>query len=244
MKVGKYQFKPRLWAIIVTLLILPLFLRLGFWQLDRADEKRMIQQRQQEMIKKGYININNEASFQNVFEYQQAEVTGRYLNDRVIFLDNKPYNGVQGYHVLTPFKISNKNEYILVNRGWVPMPAHREDLPEIKTSDKPQKIKGMIKFPSSPFKLGEAINENNQWPWRIQWLEISSVEKQLGVKLLPFILLQDSETSNKFIRDWKIVVSPPEKNLSYAVQWFAMALALLVIFIVVNTKKIKSDNYE
>lgn len=244
MQIGKYQFSPRLWSIIVTLILLPVFFRLGIWQLDRAEEKRGIQQQQQVLMKKGKLSLNKNVAQEEIFEYQNVEVLGKYLKDRIMFLDNKPYNGVHGYHVITPLKISNTENHVLVNRGWVPMRVHRKDLPEINTSEKLQVIKGMIKFPSSQFKLGESINENNQWPWRIQWLEIKDIEKQLGIKLLPFILLQDSEANSEFIRDWKIVVSPPEKNISYAVQWFSLALALLIIFIVVNTKKIKSDSYE
>lgn len=244
MQFGNYQFKPRLWSIIVTLLILPVFIRLGLWQLDRADEKRAIHQQQQEMMKKNNLNINNVVSLDEVFEYRNAEVTGEFDNQKLMFLDNKPYKGVHGYHVITPFKIKNTDEYVLVNRGWLPMRAHRENLPKVETSNKQQTIKGMIKFPTSQFKLGETINENNQWPRRIQWLELESVAKQLNVELSPYILLQEPETDSKLIRDWKIVVSPAEKNISYAVQWFSLALALVIIFIVVNTKKIKRDVHE
>ena len=244
MQFGNYQFKPRLWSIIVTLLILPVFIRLGFWQLDRADEKRAIQLQQQAMMKKGNLNINNVVSQHEIFEYQKAEVTGKFEKQRLMFLDNKPYKGVHGYHVITPFKIKDTNEYILVNRGWVAMRAHRENLPAVDTSDKQQTIKGMIKFPSSQFKLGETINENSQWPRRIQWLELESIARQLNVKLWPYILLQEADTNSKLIRDWKIVVSPPEKNISYAVQWFSLALALIIIFIVVNAKKLKREVHE
>lgn len=241
MQLGKYQFNPRLWAIIVTLILVSIFSRLGVWQLDRAEEKRTIQQQQQALMKQGNIKINKKLALDEVFEYQKAEVAGKFLTGKVMFLDNKPYNGVHGYHVITPFKINNTQDYILVNRGWVPMRTHRKDLPEVKTSNKQQVIKGMIKFPSSQFKLGEGINENNQWPWRIQWLEIEAIAKQLGVDLLPFIVLQESEENSKFIRDWKIIVSPPEKNVSYAVQWFSFAIVLLIIFIVVNTRKNRSE---
>lgn len=241
MQLGKYQFNPRLWAIIVTLILVSIFSRLGVWQLDRAEEKRIIQRQQQALMKQGNIKINNKRSLDEVFEYQKAEVTGKFLTGKVMFLDNKPYNGVHGYHVITPLKINGSEEHILVNRGWVPMRAHRKDLPEVKTSNKQQVIKGMIKFPSSQFKLGEGINENNQWPWRIQWLEIEAIRKQLDVDLLPFIVLQESEENSKFIRDWKIIVSPPEKNVSYAVQWFSFAIVLLIIFIVVNTRKNRSE---
>ena len=66
----------------------------------------------------------------------------------------------------------------------------------------------------------------------------------INVKLWPYILLQEPEQNSKLIRDWKIVVSPPEKNISYAVQWFSLALALIIIFIVVNAKKIKREVHE
>ena len=241
MQAGNYQFSPPLWSIIVTLILLSVFIRLGVWQLERAEEKQVIAEQRQALMKQGNIRISKSLSLDEVFEYQNAEVTGKFLTDKVMFLDNKPYNGVHGYHVITPFKIANTEQYILVNRGWVPMRTHREDLPEIETSSETQLIKGMIKFPSAQFKLGESINENNQWPWRIQWLEIEVIAKQLGLKLLPFIVLQKSEENSKFIRDWKIIVSPPEKNMSYAMQWFSFAVVLLIIFIVVNTKKIRSD---
>ena len=241
MQIGKYQFIPRLWSIIVTLILLSMFIRLGLWQLERADEKHAIEQQQQALMKQGSLKIDSKLSLQDVFEYQTAEVNGRFLPDRVMFLDNKPYNGVHGYHVITPLRINNTEKYILVNRGWVPMRAHRKDLPEVNTSDKQQNITGMIKFPAEQFKLGEAINENNQWPWRIQWLELDLIAKQLGIEILPFVVLQQGEENSNFIRDWKIIVSPAEKNISYAVQWFSFAILLLVIFIVVNTRKIKSD---
>jgi surfeit locus 1 family protein len=241
MQAGNYQFSPPLWSIIVTIILVSVFIRLGIWQLERAEEKQAIVDQQQALMKQGNKRINKSLSLDEVFEYQNAVVTGKFLTDKVIFLDNKPYKGVHGYHVITPLKIANTEEYILVNRGWVPMRTHRKNLPKIETSGETQLIKGMIKFPSSQFKLGEGINENNQWPWRIQWLEIEAVEKQLGVNLLPFIVLQESEENSKFIRDWQIIVSPPEKNMSYAVQWFSFAIVLLIIFIIVNTKKIRSE---
>lgn len=241
MQIGKYQFIPRLWAVVVTLVLTSVFIRLGVWQLERANEKRTFQNQQEVLMKKGNVNINKLSSLQDVFEYQNAEVAGKYLSDKVILLDNKPYNGVHGYHVITPFKVKNTEKYILVNRGWIPMKVRREDLPKVDTSGQQQVISGMIKYPSSQFKLGEAINENNQWPWRIQWIEIEHIAKQLHVELLPFIILQEKQENSGFIRDWKIVVSPPEKNVSYAVQWFSFAIVLLIIFIVVNTRKIRSE---
>ena len=241
MQIGIYDFKPGLWPTLVTLILLPILLRLGVWELDRAEEKSQLYSQQQEQIEKGILTIDKPLKADEIIQYQPVQVTGRFLTDKIIFLDNKPYNGVHGYHVITPFKIEGTEEYILINRGWVAMRVHREQLPSIETSDEKQIITGMVKIPSSSFKLGEGINENIQWPWRIQWLELDSIEKQLNLKLLPFIVLQDKQEKGQLIQDWKITVSPPEKNISYAVQWFSLATALLIIFIVVNTKKMKSE---
>lgn len=241
MQIGIYDFKPGLWPTLVIIIFLPIFLWLGIWQLDRAEEKRQLYSQQQEQIDKGTLIINKSLTASEIIQYQPVQVTGKFLTDKIIFLDNKPYNGVHGYHVITPLQIEGTEETILINRGWVAMRVRREQLPVIETSDKKQVITGMAKIPSSSFKLGEVINENVQWPWRIQWLEIDSIEKQLNLKLQPFIVLQDKQDNEKLIRDWIMVVSPVEKNISYAVQWFSLATALLVIFIVVNTKKVKSE---
>jgi len=239
MQIGTYDFHPSLWPTLVTFILLPILLWLGVWQLDRAEEKRELYRQQQVQIEKGVLVINKPLVLDQLIQYQPAQVTGQFLTDKIIFLDNKPYNGVHGYHVITPFQIEGRDEVILINRGWVAMRIHREQLPVIETSDKKQTITGMVKTPSSSFRLGEVINENIEWPWRIQWLELDSIEKQLNLNVAPFIILQDKQEKGKLIQDWKLVVSPPEKNISYAVQWFALALALSIIFIVGNTKKQK-----
>ena len=240
MQIGIYDFKPGLWPTLVTLILFPVLLRLGVWQLDRAEEKRQLYSQQQEQINKGTLIINKPLTVDKLIQYQPVQVTGKFLTDKIIFLDNKPYNSVHGYHVITPFHIEGTEQYILINRGWVAMRVRREQLPAIETSNMKQTITGMAKVPSSSFKLGDVINEKVQWPWRIQWLEIDTIEKQLNLKLQPFIVLQDKHVKSKLIQDWEMVVSP-EKNISYAVQWFALATALLIIFIVVNTKKVKSE---
>jgi surfeit locus 1 family protein len=244
MRIANYHFKPGFWPTLVTIILLPVLVRLGVWQLDRAEEKRQLYAQQQQQIEQGPLVLNKALPVEEIIPYQPVEITGHFIKDRVMFLDNKPYKGVHGYHVITPFMISDSKETILVNRGWVAMPVHREDLPEIETSEEIQTISGILKVPSYALKLGKLKNDTKQWPWRIQWIEIETIEKQLNMKLLPFIVLLDKTKSGKLIQDWKITVSPPEKNISYAVQWFALAVALLIIYIVVNSKKTKVNDNE
>ena len=81
MQAGNYQFSPPLWSIIVTLILLSVFIRLGVWQLERAEEKQVIAEQRQALMKQGNIRISKSLSLDEVFEYQNVEVTGKFLTD-------------------------------------------------------------------------------------------------------------------------------------------------------------------
>ena len=249
MQIGQYRFLPRPWLSVLTLVLLVTFVMLGFWQLDRADEKREIQQQQQQLLEHGEIvltgNILNDSK---PVAYQPVTVKGYFDYKHSILLDNKIYNGLSGYHVITPFQLGDSDVVILVNRGWVKASLDRSKLPVLDNEfiDKNKQpelltINGMVKYPSAEFKLGEN-SKNNNWPWRIQWLDIKDIRDSLKKNIAEFIILQNKNDDEKFIREWKIIVSPPEKNLSYAAQWFTLAAVLLIIFIITNTKKMWKQN--
>ena len=242
MQIGNKIFKPTLVPTIVFLLVLPILLRLGFWQLDRAEEKRGLITLFQQQNKLGPLYIKDIVKLDHNLNYRTAKVTGKYNLEKQIFIDNKIYQGKTGVYALTPFKIKNSEYSILVNRGWVPMIIDRSSLPEIKTPMQTLTLNGKIKISSKkPFTVGEQIQSNQGWPALMQWINIAEIEKKSGLKLLPYIFLLDEKEDSGYVRNWKPVVMQPEKSTSYAVQWFALALALTIIYIVVNLKKSKSE---
>lgn len=242
MKIGKKTFKPNLIPTIVTLLILPILLRLGFWQLDRAEEKRELIAVFQQQNGLGPLLINGDIKFDEKLNYRIAEVEGSYNLSRQIFIDNKIYQGKTGVYVMTPFKLKNSEYSVLVNRGWVPMAIDRAALPKIKTPTNILKLSGKIKvLGKKPFMVGEKFQSNEGWPALMQWVNLTDIENKSGLKLLPYIFLLDEKEQSGYVRDWKPVVMQPEKSTSYAVQWFALALALVIIYIVVNLKEDKSE---
>jgi surfeit locus 1 family protein len=115
-------------------------------------------------------------------------------------------------------------------------------LPEIKTPKETLTINGKLKISSKPpFTVGKQFQSNQGWPALMQWINIAEIEKKSGLKLLPYIFLLDEKEESGYVRNWKPVVMQPEKSTSYAVQWFALALALTIIYIVVNLKNSKSE---
>ena len=81
-------------------------------------------------------------------------------------------------------------------------------------------------------RLGEGIV-------RVQKLELSGIEEALGLELLPYVVRLNPESTAGFARSWKAPGSGEEKNLGYAFQWFAMATAIFVIYLVLNIKRAK-----
>ena len=121
MRIGNKIFKPGLIPTIVTLLILPVLLRLGFWQLERAEEKRELIVLFKQQNELGPLLIKDTIKLDEKLNYRTAQVEGNYNPAKQIFVDNKIYQGKTGVHVITPFKLKDSEYSILINRGWAPM---------------------------------------------------------------------------------------------------------------------------
>jgi surfeit locus 1 family protein len=242
MQIGNKIFKPTLVPTIVFLLILPILINLGFWQLDRAEEKRDLIELFKQQNELGPLFIKDTIKSDEKLNYRTAQVEGNYNLTKQIFIDNKIYQGKTGVHVMTPFKLKNSEYSILVNRGWVPMVIDRSALPKVNTPDKNLILSGKIKtLGKKPFMLGDKFQSNQGWPALMQWINFNEIETKSGLKLLPYIFLLDEKEQNGYVRNWKPVVMQPEKSTSYAVQWFSLALALIIIYIVVNLKDSKRE---
>ena len=237
MQIGKKTFKPGIIPTIVFLLILPILLRLGFWQLDRAEEKRNLIELFKQQNELGPLSLTGKFKAGAVLNYRLAQVSGSYNSNKLVFIDNKIHQGKTGVYVLTPFKLKNSEYSVLVNRGWVPMGFDRSLLPKVKTPQGELKLNGKLKIiTEKPFTVGNQFQSNEGWPALMQWINILEIEKKSELKLLPYIFLLDEKEQSGYVRNWKPVVMQPEKSTSYAVQWFALALALTIIYIVVNLK--------
>ena len=156
-------------------------------------------------------------------------------------LDNQIHNHHVGYNILTPFKISNSDFVVLVDRGWVSVGESRERLPDVDVDETSRKVTGVIYTPfGDPYTLGEIDNGDIQWPRLIQYLDFKALSQRLGSPLQPFTLRLDSDQENGYLREWEIFAFSPNKHIAYALQWFALALTLLIIFIVLHVSKSKS----
>jgi len=255
LRVSDYLFTPKLIPTLVTLILFPVLISLGLWQLDRADEKREIDHGIQLAIAKIPLKLNEiklgtketkEILLQEV--YRPVTVSGKYDNNNQFLLDNRTHLGKPGYHVLTPFKFDStfqsdkqaSSHAVLINRGWITYNGTRDNIPSIEVDDNDRKILGQIKQEADAIVLNDddkkAVQNSNN-PKLIQSIQIKELNKGLDYQLLPIIIELNKQDKDGFIREWQPYYGSIDKHNAYALQWFAMAAILLFLFIRLNTKK-------
>lgn len=235
----RYEFRPGLWPSITVLLLLALLLSLGFWQLDRAAQKRMLLNAYTARPNAAPVQLTADFAPGPDWRYRRVQVQGVYDPAHQFLLDNRVYQGRAGYQVLTPLRLAHSDAVVLVNRGWVPQGATRADLPALPLpSDTLVGIEGLIDFPpDNVFTLGEGEDRDPGWPKVLQRVRLELQAEQLHARVLPMVLLLAPEQPGGFVRAWTPVVIGPERHLGYAVQWFALALALVILYMLANLKR-------
>lgn len=243
LRIGRFEFSPGVVASIVTVLLLALLLSLGFWQLDRAEQKRALLAAYAERPNDAPIQLSSGFVPGPEWRYRHVQVTGSYDAAHQFLLDNRVHQGRAGYQVLTPLRIAGADVAVLVNRGWVPQGATRADLPPLPVpTDAQVRIEGMIDFPPEKvFALGEGEDRDPGWPKVLQRVRLDLQAQQLNARLLPLVVLLAPEQPGGFVREWTPVVIGPERHVGYAVQWFALAATLVILYILANLKRVETS---
>ena len=231
----------RFWVMTLAALIaVVVTLKLGFWQLGRAQEKLALQASIQAQTALPVLTADSLADT-NVASILHRSVTlkGHWLAQHTLFLDNRQMNSKPGLFVLTPFEFSEPTtslkKTILVQRGWLPRNfLDRNALPDVVTDAAESTITGRIA--PSPSKLFEfkgadvgALRQN---------IEIEALAKELKLELLPYSLLQlDTVNANvnnpqdKLLRNWTQPNYGSEKNYGYMVQWWALSALVTILYV-------------
>lgn len=232
------QFRPGWKLSLFFILMLPCLLSLGFWQLQRGQEKQQILELVDERRSAAPMAISQLLQAEDV-AYVQVRLRGSYLTDRVILLDNQLYQGQFGYEVIMPFR-SVGGDLLLVSRGWVPGSLHREQLPVLEPVAATVDLLAEVYVP-----LGEAYTLEDTalppgWPKRVQVLDLDALAQALSQPLYPYVLRLRSGSATVLQGHWQDVNIQPQKHTAYAVQWFAMAVALVVLYLSVAFGFLKS----
>jgi len=236
-----YIFKFKLIPTLIFAITFCGFIVLGFWQIDRADQKNVLNSnytdRQQEAII--VLDKNNVIDEKSSLLWRKVEFEGSFINKQNIILDNQIFNQIAGFNIITPFKIKGSDSLVLVNRGWHPNLKNRETLPIINEISDERILQGHIaSFPVSGIKLGKNnIETLNSQIFRFQRLDTAELNYFFSAKMMPYMIYLDPIIDKELYGNFKLPAPDSQKNYGYAFQWFAFAITLLIIFIRLSMKR-------
>lgn len=221
---------------VAALILIAGFARLGFWQLDRAAEKAALFEDFDRVEETAPRRVEISGFRENVDAYSPVELAGRY-DSRSVLLDNQVRNGQQGVHVLTPLLDESGSSAVLINRGWLPLDAARQSLPEFATPTDRIKLTGISSRPPRPgLQLGEVTIEAN-WPQLQTYVDLDALSEALNLQLAPAVVLLDPAAPHGFSRDWRPQVMGADRHRGYAFQWFALSLTVFIVTIVLTLRR-------
>jgi surfeit locus 1 family protein len=226
---------------------------LGQWQLKRAEQKKTIDVKLHQRLAANILDGNAvdavslphtalmSAALSNV-EYRRMRLRGAFVKSWPIYLDNRPYEGRAGLHVLMPFRLSVSNHVVMVARGWIARDARdRSRVPDLITPSGQIVIEGIVRRSADRvMQLGDAPELA---PGAIvQNMNLEKFSRVSGLPLQSYLIDQTSDTGDALVRDWPLPSSGIERHLGYAFQWYALTLMAAIFFILTGFRREQSGS--
>lgn len=231
------RFAPGWPLWLFTLALLPVLIGLGVWQLDRAAEKRALQA-QIDTFQHAAAEPIAAFNSQPPSPWQPLQMTGQFDTQYMWLLDNRLRDGQPGVEVLQLFHERVSDRQVLVNRGWLHW-GDRRQLPIPPTpSGEISLAAEKLPTPDAGFTLSSPTTEG--WPKLVGSIELPVVAEQAHLDTAPWLVRLQPGSAAALRLDWPALAMSSSKHTGYAVQWFAMAAMLLILFIWAGIKPVIS----
>jgi len=239
MRIG---FRFRWIPFVVMLLLVALGLSLAHWQARRFDEKTARAARLDAGNRQAPLQLGAQpllAHDGEAIEYRRVRITGHFLPAWTVYLDNRPYQGQAGFHVLTPFQIDHSSMHVLVAQGWLPRNnQERTRIPAYTTPSGTVTIEGVVRLHAGHvMELGQAAPLAPQAI--VQNIDIGQLAKASGLAFQPILVEQSgpAATSQLLVRDWPAPDLGADKHRGYAFQWTALAAMAFLFFVFTGIRR-------
>ena len=205
------------------------FVRLGLWQLSRAEEKLQAQEVYMQQQRANPLPIENLAltdAAAAAEELQNLHVSlyGEYDNSHTILILAQFFDGQIGYEVLTPFRLRGSGRLVLVSRGWTSGILPPNTPPSLRPVEGFQGLTAQIYVPAADERIIPSQIDAGQWPLRIRSVEIPVLETVLQEPLFPYVVRLTEDQPGVLVRHWPVINVDINQHLSYAFQWFLFAV--------------------
>ena len=137
-------------------------------------------------------------------------------------------NGKSGFFVLTPLRIEDTGEVLVVQRGWAQRSfTDRAALPPVQTPEDLVELQGhLAPWPSRLYDFGGA----ETGPIR-QNLDLTTYRQETGLKVLEVTLLQSGGPSEGLLREWPVVARCVEKPHGNPFQWIGLNGVIAFLYV-------------
>jgi len=220
---------------LATLLVaaaVALFVVLGLWQLERAEEKRAIAETLRTRAELPAKRLD-ETPVKNIeaLRFRTLTATGAYEPDGQILLENRRNGHRNGFHVITPLRIAGSDLRVLVNRGWIPADAAGQPT-DAPAPPGELTVIGETHIPEAPaLALHDGSDAAISWGERWPYLTLDLYAATVNYPIQPVVILLDPETKGGFVRNWPREFPKEGMHIGYALQWFAFAVIALAIYL-------------
>lgn len=239
MQIIKQLFSRKwIFATLLSLAAMAVLARLGIWQLDRLDQRLAFNARVMAQVEAEPLELTADTIPADLatMEYRQVSVQGEYDFAHQVALRNQVWQDRSGVHLLTPLKILGSEEFVLVDRGWIPL----EDI-EPKNWDQYLEpgvvsVSGVIRASQQNPDFGNRVDPTpmpgeSLTAWHLADLE--RIASQMPYNLLPIYIqqapdAQSAEAAEMPYRSQPDLELTEGPHLGYAVQWFTFALILAI----------------
>ncbi|WP_397389948.1 SURF1 family protein [Polynucleobacter sp.] len=242
----------RIVATLSALLVILVGCGAGIWQLNRADQKIRLGDSLAAKLQMPVLNANTDSLSLEQASERRILIRGRFIQAEAIWLDNRPRPipdggagsaGQSGFYVMMPLKLDGQDAIVWVNRGWAPRNnENRTELPPVNTADEAVTIEGVaFPHPGRVYELGQK-GDAKAIPRIEQNFDLAFEAQSHGWKQLPFIVREsDSAKKDGLVRNWPSPTNGVDRHYAYAFQWFALALAGFLFWLINGLMKYRRE---
>ena len=231
------RFGWRFWLLTLAALVaMAVTATLGAWQLSRAAQKQALQAmlvaREQMPVLVGLDLERARVGGVAALLQRNVQLQGQWVPQATVFLDNRQMQGRPGFWVLTPLRLPGEQGVVLVQRGWAPRDfQERTRLPDVVTPAGNVQIHGHVAaavarlYEFAPAGEGEGASRIRQN------LALAAYGAEIGLPLLPLVVVQTGGASDGLQRDWAPADSGVDKHYGYAFQWFGLSGLVFILYV-------------
>lgn len=231
------DFRPGWLPSLVTCLLFPGLIWLGFWQLARAEEKRVLLEHYEARRSAEPVTLDALLEARDP-GYRRVRLQGRFDAAHSLLLDSRTHAGQVGVELLQPFHDRLSGLQVLINRGWLPWPDRRQPV-LFQTPEQTLELLAWVYIPpGTGLRLREVDAQG--WPRLVNRVDPDALWRDLAVAGYPHEVRLESGSAALMV-DWPVVSTSPDMHLGYAVQWFALGAALLGLFIYLGVYNARGD---